>query len=440
MERINTSGCYSDQLNARAAESISLYSHTKLGYLDYQQKIEQRIANLNEAEMKRLDAWLDWIDQVFIDDSYRSREVVLGIRQLDNELVDDLVTLDPSTLEPSLKHNLRLLIETDNPYGVNNRQDLVNYAAVIESRTNQYLHSEDYHEVKMAAMNLLSFNFNDWLEFSAIQRMDKAYLPELQEQGVIDHFDNLFLQIAATITQARSLADFRQIQTKDWQLRQINGLGIIMDKIRQNINQLYEQQLFRPSGEAEFWIKYQNQDIPVYVLNNSDQPFKILSHSVSGLDFEEISERLIEQPNVWNSAQGASTLSTSLISSDKLIFFDDASHSETLFYGFADLNNSIIFMGPQDVGTEPTIGSLQPSRSSVYPMMTPDQLLSRTVGKYNEVVLWRYSSLNQKELAGRLQPSYMIVYGQSEADINEASKKAAVYFKAPIVLIDKSAY
>lgn len=228
MERINTSGCYSDQLNARAAESISLYSHTKLGYLDYQQKIEQRIANLNEAEMKRLDAWLDWIDQVFIDDSYRSREVVLGIRQLDNELVDDLITLDPSTLEPSLKHNLRLLIETDNPYGVNNRQDLVNYAAVIESRTNQYLHSEDYHEVKMAAMNLLSFNFNDWLEFSAIQRMDKAYLPELQEQGVIDHFDNLFLQIVATITQARSLADFRQIQTKDWQLRQINGLGIIM--------------------------------------------------------------------------------------------------------------------------------------------------------------------------------------------------------------------
>ena len=169
-------------------------------------------------------------------------------------------------------------------------------------------------------------------------------------------------------------------------------------------------------GIEHFTIDEDDPGKALKVIKLTGAPFKMLSHTIyEYYNRPNIYNALIDDPSVWNTAQGSSTISTSCIA-----------------------------MAPSDGYLR---GGLKLEMGGVL-FTTCDQLMQQfdkisfyldMNQRYNEVGLSRISS-EPGARNGRLQPSHIIVHGSGIDDINENSKKFARYFDVPITLIDDEAY
>ena len=174
----------------------------------------------------------------------------------------------------------------------------------------------------------------------------------------------------------------------------------------------------------------------------------MLSHTIyQYYNRPNIYNALIDDPSVWNTAQGSSTISTSCIDEECYDNYlqSGADPSTRVLLGFNHIQPSgIAAMAPSDGYLR---GGLKLEMGGVL-FTTCDQLMQQfdkisfyldMNQRYNEVGLSRMSSESGAR-NGRLQPSHIIVHGSSADDINENSKKFARYFGVPITLIDDEAY
>ena len=174
----------------------------------------------------------------------------------------------------------------------------------------------------------------------------------------------------------------------------------------------------------------------------------MLSHTIYGrYHHPDVFLALINDPGIWNTAQGSATISTSCIDEKHYSNYLRAGSDEDsrVLLGFNHIQpGGIVAMAPNDGYLR---GSLKLEMGGVL-FTTCDELMRKfdrvkhlhdKFYRYNEVGLSRISS-EPGARNGRLQPSHIIVHGSGIDDINENSKKFARYFDVPITLIDDEAY
>lgn len=338
-------------------------------------------------------------------------------------------------------HNLVTIMKQNNVYRVSSLEELNDYKL---HRINILSDKLEESNIEIDAVYKAIFNVYDKDNIVKIYYnygfYSNLYLNTLVDEKVLDKNDLLAIsyitKLMYTYTKKGTYELFMELKDND----NIPEIDEITSKIEKHINKKFQNSLLDldnkelPSKEID--------GIKVIELNGMD--FKILVHSVFGYDpaLRDLADKIINDPSLWNSLEGASTISTSLIGDTQLKvaepdYYFNSDSGKLVFYGFNKLpNNAIILMGKNDIYTY-SGGRILRTGSVENEFMTPEVLEAVSSPKYiNEVVLDRKCGKN-KEHDNRIQPNCIICF---DNEINNASKKAAKYFNVPIVLIDRKKY
>lgn len=222
------------------------------------------------------------------------------------------------------------------------------------------------------------------------------------------------------------------------------------------VKQQFSKNLLEKTSQIENVAKHSvvnsnGKNIDVYELNG--QPFTMLVHNVisnSMSSNNDIAEKILENPRLFNEINGGNNfISTSLISDKAMITYGVSdSRGTSITFGFDNVppeNIKYTFIG--DAGTNRKLDGNsnlnmrdQGVSSNINTVGLVDDIITKTAeinnrtsaphGKYNEILLKR---VNENE---RLKPSYIVCFDR----INDIELKAASELNIPIYLIDRKYY
>ena len=222
------------------------------------------------------------------------------------------------------------------------------------------------------------------------------------------------------------------------------------------VKQQFSKNLLEKTSQIENVAKHSvvnsnGKNIDVYELNG--QPFTMLVHNVisnSMSSNNDIAEKILENPRLFNEINGGNNfISTSLISDKAMITYGVSdSRGTSITFGFDNVppeNIKYTFIG--DAGTNRKLDGNsnlnmrdQGISSNINTVGLVDDIITKTAeinnrtsaphGKYNEILLKR---VNENE---RLKPSYIVCFDR----INDIELKAASELNIPIYLIDRKYY
>lgn len=306
-------------------------------------------------------------------------------------------------------------------------------------------------ELGMDVSRVRGLSVHDGAELSRRYELSDNELRTLRKAG------QLFEQYAtdrenrgmSQVQKAQNLREYFEglIDTADG----LASMREVREKARRATTESFNDALLNPTdslaGAHASVVEWQGDGEKTYipVIQLQGERFGALIHKVNCLDPTQqgIASRLSEEPGLWLSGEGSSTLSTSYIDSTKIDFVGSSSSNpdmlpeNNVYYGFADLkDNDLLMMGPADIYTSHGSGVLEPeSHRNREAFLSPRELQAQTpIGRYNEVALDRGTGND------RITPKYMIAFGDANTSINDATFRAASYFNVPVVRIDRSAY
>ena len=473
----------------------------------YNCRADKLLSAMDEESIKQVRQHLDTLSRFNLFDGDRPRMVNYAVlaeeRQEARQLFNELAGV--SRLDEDTRKNLNLVLQTGNPYGVKSVEELENYRAVIAERANGDLVSNDVRDAYKAISFIMLSDFdgcNDANYFD-LETLRRRQVLTPDDEAVIDLFrkvdprnfgleydverreyvpahhddwdavefeydDRREEYVSSDSAATNGVATEKILQTiassplcvpvKDEsgvaKITKIEGSASdLIDKLRHYITDDWNKSLINLEATGEgiehLTIEEGNPNGAIEVVKLTGAPFKMLSHTIYGhYNRPDVFHSLINDPSVWNTAQGSATISTSCIDEKHCGNYLQVGSDESsrILLGFNHIQpGGIVAMAPHDGYLQ---GSLDPKMLFSMQFTTCDEhmrqfdkikhLLDRRLN-YNEVGLSRMSS-EPEARNGRLQPSHIIVHGSSTDDINENSKKFARYFGVPITLIDDEAY
>ena len=453
----------------------------------YDSGADREISTMDDETIKQLRRHLDTLSRFDLFDGDRARMVnyTVLVENLgdSSRLFDELATVDE--LDEATRNSLNLVLRTHNQYNIKSVEELKNYQAVIAERATSDLTSDYVGDACRAISFIMLADFDGYdLSCFDLETLRQHQVLTADDEAVIElfrqvHPTNFGLEYDSQHDQyvpAESCdesdvysgkATERLLQTiassplcvpvEDEggvaKITKIEGSASdLISKLRRYIADDWNKSLIdlEATGEGieHFTIDEDDPGKALKVIKLTGAPFKMLSHTIyQYYNRPNIYNALIDDPSVWNTAQGSSTISTSCIDEECYDNYlqSGADPSTRVLLGFNHIQPSgIAAMAPSDGYLR---GGLKLEMGGVL-FTTCDQLMQQfdkisfyldMHQRYNEVGLSRMSS-EPGARNGRLQPSHIIVHGSSTDDINENSKKFARYFGVPITLIDDEAY
>ena len=454
----------------------------------YDSGADREISTMDDKAIKRLRRHLDALSRFDLFDGDRARMVNYAVLAESYDagsrrLFDELASVDE--LDEATRNSLNLVLRTKNRYSIRTVEELENYRAVIAERATGELVSDYVGDACQAISFIMLADFDGYdLNCFDLETLRRRQVLTADDEAVVE----LFRQVRPTNfgLEYNSLHD-RLILTEDSDENDIysgkaterllqtiassplcvpveDGGGVakitkiegsvsdLINKLHHYITDDWNKSLIDLGATGEgiehFTIDEDDPSKALKVVKLTGAPFKMLSHTIyEYYNRPDIYNALIDDPNIWNTAQGSSTISTSCIDEKHCDNYlqSDAGQSTRVLLGFNHIQpGGIAAMAPSDGFLR---GGLKLKMSGVL-FTTCDQLMRQfdriepqlnERQRYNEVGLSRISS-EPGARNGRLQPSHIIVHGSSTDDINENSKKFARYFGVPITLIDDEAY
>ncbi len=469
----------------------------------YNCRADKLLSAMDEESIKQVRQHLDTLSRFDLFDGDRPRMVNYAVlaeehqeaRQLFNELAG------VSRLDEDTRKNLNLVLQTGNPYGIRTVEELENYRAVVAERATGDLVSNDVRDAYKAISFIMLSDFDgcntscfdletlrrrqvltpdDEAVIDLFRKVDPRnfgfeYDEELREYVPVHHDDWDAVEfeyderqreyVSSDSAATNGVATEKILQTiassplcvpvEDEsgvaKITKLEGAGAdLANKLHRYITDDWNKSLIdlEATGEGveHLTIGEDNPKGAIEVVKLTGAPFKMLSHTIYGHYLRpDVFHALINDPSIWNTAQGSATISTSCIDEKhcgNYLWMGSREDSRVLM-GFNHIQpGGIVAMAPNDGYLH---GSLDLKMFNVR-FTTCDELMRQFDRvthsmhcNYNEVGLSRISS-EPGARNGRLQPSHIIVHGSGIDDINENSKKFARYFGIPITLIDDEAY
>jgi len=453
----------------------------------YDSGADREISTMNDEAIERLHRHLDALSRFDLFDGDRARMVNYAVLTENlgdsSRLFDELATVDE--LDEATRNSLNLVLRTKNQYNIKSVEELRNYRAVIAERATSDLTSDYVGDACRAISFIMLADFDGYdLSCFDLETLRQHQVLTADDEAVIELFRQVhptnfgleydsqhdqyvpaegsdesdvyngkaterLLQIIADSPLCVPVEDEGGVA----KITKIEGSASdLISKLRHYITDDWNKSLIDLDATGEgiehFTIDDDDPDKALKVIKLTGAPFKMLSHTIyEYYNRPNIYNALIDDPSVWNTAQGSSTISTSCIDEECYDNYlqSGADPSTRVLLGFNHIQPSgIAAMAPSDGYLR---GGLKLEMGGVL-FTTCDQLMQQfdkisfyldMNQRYNEVGLSRMSSESGAR-NGRLQPSHIIVHGSSIDDINENSKKFARYFGVPITLIDDEAY
>ena len=453
----------------------------------YDSGADREISTMDDETIKQLRRHLDTLSRFDLFDGDRARMVNYAVLTENlgdsSRLFDELATVDE--LDEATRNSLNLVLRTHNQYNIKSVEELKNYRAVIAERATSDLTSDYVGDACRAISFIMLADFDGYdLSCFDLETLRQHQVLTADDEAVIElfrqvHPTNFGLEYDSQHDQYVPAEDSdesdvyngkateRLLQTiassplcapveDDGGVAKITKIegsaSDLISKLRHYITDDWNKSLIdlEATGEGieHFTIDDDDPDKALKVIKLTGAPFKMLSHTIyEYYNRPNIYNALIDDPSVWNTAQGSSTISTSCIDEECYDNYlqSGADPSTRVLLGFNHIQPSgIAAMAPSDGYLR---GGLKLEMGGVL-FTTCDQLMQQfdkisfyldMNQRYNEVGLSRMSS-EPGAKNGRLQPSHIIVHGSNTDDINENSKKFARYFGVPITLIDNEAY
>ena len=469
----------------------------------YDCRADKLLSAMDEESIKQVRQHLDTLSRFDLFDGDRPRMVNYAVLAEEHwetgQLFNELANV--SELDEATRNSLNLVLKTKNPYGIKTIEELENYRAVIAERADGDLVSNDVRDAYKAISFIMLSDFDgcnaNHFDLETLRRR-QVLTPD--DEAVIDLFRkvdprNFGLEydikrreyvpagyddwgavefeyderqgeyISSDSAATNGVATEKLLQTiassplcvpvEDEsgvaKITKLEGAGSDLEnKLRRYITDDWNKSLIdlEATGEGmeHLTIEEDNPKGVIKVVKLTGVPFKMLSHTIYGHYLRpDVFHALINDPSIWNTAQGSATISTSCIDERHCYNYLKVGSNESsqVLLGFNHIQpGGIVAMAPNDGYLR---GSLELKMFNVQ-FTTCDELMRKfdrlTHNRhlnYNEVGLSRISS-EPGARNGRLQPSHIIVHGSSIDDINENSKKFARYFGIPITLIDDEAY
>ena len=469
----------------------------------YDCRADKLLSAMDEESIKQVRQHLDTLSRFDLFDGDRPRMVNYAVLAEEHwetgQLFNELANV--SRLDEDTRRNLNFVLQTGNPYGVKTVEELENYRAVIAERATNDLVSDDVRDAYKAISFIMLSDF-DGCNTSCfdLETLRRRQVLTPDDEAVIDLFRkvdprNFGLEydvkrreyvpagyddwdavefeyderreeyVSSDSAATNGIATEKILQTiassplcvpvEDEsgvaKITKLEGAGSDLEnKLRRYITDDWNKSLIdlEATGEGieHLTIEEDNPDRAIKVVKLTGAPFKMLSHTIYGHYLRpDVFHALINDPSIWNTAQGSATISTSCIDERHCHNYLQVGSNESsqVLLGFNHIQpGGIVAMAPNDGYLR---GSLELKMFNVQfttcdeLMRKFDQLTHNRHLNYNEVGLSRISS-EPGSRNGRLQPSHIIVHGSDIDDINENSKKFARYFDVPITLIDDEAY
>ena len=469
----------------------------------YDCRADKLLSAMDEESIKQVRQHLDTLSRFDLFDGDRARMVNYAVLAEEHweigQLFDELT--DISELDEATRDSLNLVLKTGNPYGIKTVEELENYRAVIAERATGDLVSNDVRDAYKAISFIMLSDFDgcntnhfdletlrrrqvltpdDEAVIDLFRKVDprnfgleydverREYVPAgYDDWGAVEfEYDERreeYVSSDSAATNGKATEKLLQtiassplcVPVEDEsgvsKITKLEGAGSDLEnKLRRYITDDWNKSLINLGATGEgiehLTIEEDNPKGVIEVVKLTGAPFKMLSHTIYGHYLRpDVFHALINDPGIWNTAQGSATISTSCIDERHCYNYLQVGSNESsqVLLGFNHIQpGGIVAMAPNDGYLR---GSLELKMFNVQ-FTTCDELMRKfdrlTHNRhlnYNEVGLSRISS-EPGSRNGRLQPSHIIVHGSSTDDINENSKKFARYFGVPITLIDDEAY
>lgn len=444
-------------------------------------------AAIDNERLEKIHQRLDTLSRFNLFDGDRARMVnyaVLADRfGRAGQLFDELAGVDE--LDETARDSLNIVLRTCNRYDIRTVEELENYRAVIAERATSDLVSDDVRDAcgaisfimlpDLDGYDLSCFDLNalgrrhifspdDVATINLYRRISPTNFG-LEYDGRLDKYFPADESKKEEIYNGKATEKLLQIiagsplcvpvedESGVAKITKVEGaVSDLINKLHRYIIDDWNKSLIDLDATGEgiehLVIEEDSPDGAVEVVKLTGAPFKMLSHTIYGRYLHpDIFRALINDPSIWNTAQGSATISTSCIDERHYSNYLRAGSDEAprVLLGFNHIQpGGIVAMAPNDGYLR---GSLKLEMGGVL-FTTCDELMRKfdrvkhlhdKFYRYNEVGLSRMSN-EPGARNGRLQPSHIIVHGSGIDDINENSKKFARYFDVPITLIDDEAY
>lgn len=379
------------------------------------------------------------------------------------ELITSILK-DKTKLTEEQVNNLKLVLNNENEYKVTSAEELASYKEHKAKILEEKFKSDDLETVKTAIYGILFDNFEGCNVIKNINNLRDDYLKS-------NYIDKGYLEpdLLATIAIIKDIGSF-QGTTEELRSRyeEIIKIGTILnvaqvgEKMDKAYGKVWNGVMFHPENQKDI-KKYQvkgvdgkeckvditgkpispDDVIDVYELDK--EPFELLVHAINpgetpDVKFVDIGESLYENPSVWNGFDGATSLSTSLITDKHIEVFGAVldNFKNKLYYGFNHVADDSVFHAvPRDAGTEHGGGVVFPDNAYDYSALPSKTISNGYKGVYNEVILRRKSNTETNDFDGKIQPTCILCF---DGTISEESRRAAQYFRVPIYMINRKQY
>lgn len=361
-------------------------------------------------------------------------------------------------------NNLKLVLNNENEYKVTSAEELASYKEHKAKISEEKFKSDDLETVKTAIYGILFDNFKGCNVINNINNLRDEYLKS-------NYIDKGYLEpdLLATIAIIKDIGSFQgTAEELRSRYEEIIKIGTILnvaqvgEKMDKAYGKVWNGVMFHPENQKDI-KKYQvkgvdgkeckvditgkpispDDVIDVYELDK--EPFELLVHAINpgetpDVKFVDIGESLYENPSVWNGFDGATSLSTSLITDKHIEMFGAVQDNfkNKLYYGFNHVADDSVFRAvPTDAGTAHGGGVVFPDNAYDYSALPSKTISDGYKGDYNEVVLRRKSNTETNDFDGKIQPTCILCF---DGTMSEESRRAAQYFRVPIYMINRKQY
>ncbi|MFC2511279.1 MAG: hypothetical protein ACFNZD_03030, partial [Candidatus Nanoperiomorbus sp.] len=337
----------------------------------YDCRADKLLSAMDEESIKQVRQHLDTLSRFDLFDGDRPRMVNYAVLAEEHwetgQLFNELANV--SELDEATRNSLNLVLKTKNPYGIKTIEELENYRAVIAERADGDLVSNDVRDAYKAISFIMLSNFDgcnanhfdletlrrrqvltpdDEAVIDLFRKVDprnfgleydverREYVPAgYDDWGAVEfEYDERreeyvssdsaatngvatekLLQIIASSPLCVPVEDESGVA----KIIKLEGAGSDLEnKLRRYITDDWNKSLIdlEATGEGieHLTIEEDNPKGAIEVVKLTGAPFKMLSHTIYGHYLRpDVFHALINDPGIWNTAQGSATISTSCI-------------------------------------------------------------------------------------------------------------------------------
>lgn len=378
------------------------------------------------------------------------------IKQLIEDIITNNIVLNTDDL-----NNIKKIILNSNRFDINNYNQLRNYKNIIKGKINEIINTTNEITMKNYISTLFGYDSmeqlkDDFIKYD-IDNFNKLnfIIKEIKKSKKIE--ENILKEYKLTTNEIKviflikklletsNITDLKKYIVENELMDYSNEVRNIIEKKRKLYNIEFQTKLTDINllkSKRTTYIKrltsYKDindtigtsKEVRYEIIDMDGEKFNFLAHRLYHYDpaMKDFSGMLLNDPNLWEKLDGASTISTSSIS-DKGFYMIGSKDNTGVIYLFNRLTEDfMLYMKGGDLFLQHGGHVLEPSGENSF----------TDINALNQASVYKFGEFN--EVAGRRENMVPCAIACVGTEPNDDQIRAASHFKIPIIRFNIEAY